>query len=309
MRFAMVYCVLAATLLTPLRSRASGETCGAAGAFLGNGAGARAIAMGRSFSALADDGSALLWNPAGLAQLESPEFTASGGVLFEDRSQNYAGLAFPIGRAAVAAGWLRFGVAEIQERDGEDNLLGTFDDSESAFLLGGGLSALEDGAYVLDIGATIKYLRHSLHDQRATGLAGDVGVLFSMHIGSPLRRVSFGAVAQNLGGTVTWDTESDHEDDIPTTFRGGIAAAGDVVPLVVAVDVEKRGDEDVMFHAGAEYAWDGFALRAGIDDGELAGGIGYSFQAGGHRLVVDYAVTDDSVFDGLVHFGTLSVLF
>lgn len=309
MKSAMTYCVLAAALLTPLRSDASGETYGSAGAFLGNGAGARVIAMGRAFSALADDGSALLWNPAGLPQLGSPEFTASGGVLFEDRSQNYAGLAFPVGRGSVAAGWLRFGVAEIQERDGEGNLIGTFDDAESAFILGGGLSALEGDAHSLSIGAAVKYLRHSLHDKQATGLAGDVGVLFSMHVGSPLRYVSFGAVAQNLGGTVTWDTESDREDDIPTTFRGGIAAAGELMPLVVAIDVEKRGDEDIRFHAGAEYAWDGFALRAGIDDGELAGGIGYSFQAGGHRLVVDYAVTDDSVFDGLVHFGTLSVLF
>ncbi len=85
--------------------------------------------------------------------------------------------------------------------------------------------------------------------------------------------------------------------------------AGDGVPLVVAVDAEKRGDEDVKFHAGAEYAWDGFALRAGVDDGEFAGGIGYSFQAGGQQLVVDYAVTDDSVSEGLIHFGTLSVRF
>lgn len=57
----------------------------------------------------------------------------------------------------------------------------------------------------------------------------------------------------------------DHGDDIPTTSRGGVAAARDVVPLVVAVDVEKRGEEDLKFHAGAEHIWDRFALRAGSD--------------------------------------------
>jgi len=42
------------------------------------GPGARALAMGGAFAALADDLSAPLWNPAGLAQLEEAEFGAAG---------------------------------------------------------------------------------------------------------------------------------------------------------------------------------------------------------------------------------------
>ena len=52
-----------------------------------------------------------------------------------------------------------------------------------------------------------------------------------------------------------------------------------------------------------------FALRVGIDDGEPSGGVGYSFEAGGHHVTVDYAVTDDRVSDGLIHFGTIGVAF
>ena len=40
------------------------------------GAGARAYGMGGAFIARADDATAASWNPAGLTQLESPEFSA-----------------------------------------------------------------------------------------------------------------------------------------------------------------------------------------------------------------------------------------
>jgi hypothetical protein len=46
-----------------------------AAAFLDTGVGARALAMGGAFVAVADDATAAYWNPAGLAQLEGREFT------------------------------------------------------------------------------------------------------------------------------------------------------------------------------------------------------------------------------------------
>lgn len=43
------------------------------------GAGARALGMGGAFTAIADDATANTWNPAGMAQLERPEMSASFG--------------------------------------------------------------------------------------------------------------------------------------------------------------------------------------------------------------------------------------
>ncbi|HAT10180.1 MAG TPA: hypothetical protein DCS97_06230 [Planctomycetes bacterium] len=43
------------------------------------GAGARALGMGGAFSAIADDATAVTWNPAGLTQIERPEAAASVG--------------------------------------------------------------------------------------------------------------------------------------------------------------------------------------------------------------------------------------
>ncbi len=47
--------------------------------FMPMGAGARAAGMADAFIAVCDDGTAASWNPAGLAQLRSPEFSAVFG--------------------------------------------------------------------------------------------------------------------------------------------------------------------------------------------------------------------------------------
>src|SRR5512143_3591146 len=46
-----------------------------------NGFGARAAAMGGAFVGLADDYTAVFWNPAGLAQLKKPTFGLTGTFL------------------------------------------------------------------------------------------------------------------------------------------------------------------------------------------------------------------------------------
>ena len=46
-----------------------------------NGLGARMVAMGGAFVGLADDFSAVMWNPAGLAQLEATTFGLSGDII------------------------------------------------------------------------------------------------------------------------------------------------------------------------------------------------------------------------------------
>src|SRR5207244_6511318 len=45
------------------------------GAFLKIGVGARAVGLGESFVAVANDPSAIFWNPAGLASIQRPDFS------------------------------------------------------------------------------------------------------------------------------------------------------------------------------------------------------------------------------------------
>ncbi len=86
-----------------------------AGEFLTTGFGARALAMGGAFVSIADDASAIYWNPAGLARLEMSQLLLMhserfGGLV----DYNCFGFSRPLSRAdgvAVAGGiglvWLR----------------------------------------------------------------------------------------------------------------------------------------------------------------------------------------------------------
>ena len=82
---------------------------GQPGAFLRLGYGVKALGMGSAFTAIANDGSALLWNPAGLSQLKQMEISGMYSILSMDRQQNYASISFPIQNfATFGFGWLQY---------------------------------------------------------------------------------------------------------------------------------------------------------------------------------------------------------
>ncbi|MBP7868290.1 MAG: hypothetical protein KA419_20375 [Acidobacteria bacterium] len=56
-----------------------------------NGVGARAMGMGGAFTAVADDGTAATWNPAGLSQLKRPQVTLVYNFINDDRTTRING--------------------------------------------------------------------------------------------------------------------------------------------------------------------------------------------------------------------------
>ena len=63
--------------------------------YLKIGVGARATAMGGAFTAIADDATALYWNPAGLSQIKGKQLSASYNSWFAGINQGYLSLVFP----------------------------------------------------------------------------------------------------------------------------------------------------------------------------------------------------------------------
>ncbi|HEX7877861.1 MAG TPA: hypothetical protein VF720_00540, partial [Candidatus Eisenbacteria bacterium] len=236
--------------------------------------GARAIALGGAYSAVADDASAIYWNPAGLCQLGHQELVASHADLYgEGIKQNVVGAVVPLTPDQAAAfEWYSTGYDDGELDFGENRL-------DLAF-------SLRPNRRVA-FGITGKYLSRNVDlDETAFGsghgLGMDAGVLAFV-----ARNVRVGAVLQDV-----FDTHIDDPDRGSTVaYPRGLRVAGawtPAAPLTLALDVDDR------LHGGVEYApVEVLALRAGAQD-DLGGPEGTTWSAGaGLRIGIvkfDYAV-------------------
>jgi len=307
--FNPIVCILVFVFLSPLCLSDEGDG-GYAGSFLDLGVGARAIAMGKTFSAIADDGTALFWNPAGLIQTENKEISVMHALIFEDRAENYFAFVYPNSKYTLGLGWMHFGVGDIQERDNSGELIGHFSDSENLFMLSTGISAFSTSSFDVGLGTTIKYFYHSLHDYHAKGWAADFGALVSLNQNDFIQRLGFALVLQNLGGKLKWNTPSDHEDDIPSSIRFGSAVKLRTYPVEIALDLEKQNNRSMRIHLGSEYVlWEILYLRAGLNHDQLTAGAGYLFTINKLEFQASYAFTDDDISNKGLHFFSLILRF
>ena len=286
-------------------SYGGGEQGGYAGSFLEWGAGSRAIALGKTFTGVADDGTALLWNPAGLSQMKRNEIFLMHALIFEDRQQNFFSLTYPLSVLTLSVGWMRFGVSDIQERDEQGQLLGTFSDAENLFMLGAGMTVLDEAGLKLRAGLAGRYFYHSVYDYHGSGFGVDAGGMLTYGLTGIIKRVGMSAVVQNIGASITWNTDSDHRDDVPVAMRFGAVAEANVLPVLVAIDLEKKQNQDMRFHAGVEYTWQILALRLGINDKKFTAGAGVMINLELLEVGIDYAYTTDDVGEKALHFFSL----
>ena len=282
---ALLLAALIGTLACPVRAE-EGEA-GAAGAYLRMGLGARPMGMGGSYVAVSNDAYASYWNPAGLVQVGNHQIGSMYGAMALERDFYHASYAHGNGLdVGVGIGWIRFGVDEIEERDTQGQLLGTFDDAENTY----SLSFAKGFASLASIGVSAKYLTHSLHDATAAGFGFDIGLLVR-----PTEIVSIGLVFQDIGTELEWDTPSDHVDEYPLNIRGGAAVRLLEGDLIIAADLEKNEEQAMRFHGGGEYTLAQLlALRVGINDKRLTAGVGLSAK----QLQVDYAYVADKLEEG-----------
>lgn len=126
-------------------------------AFDDNGAGARAPGLGDAFTALADDVYAIHYNPAGLSQLERPQFAAAYSKLYaglsdgSDIGSSQLMYAHPLTRGrkgTLGVSWERF------------SLSGLYNEQSLTAAYGRQVTGGDQGAK-LSLGASAKYLMRS----------------------------------------------------------------------------------------------------------------------------------------------------
>lgn len=274
-------------------------------AFLNTDWGARPSGMGGAFTAIADDSNAPLFNPAGTAQVQWNEFSAtyadlySGETLYagnDKTSLNQSYVAFtarPIPRVgSLAFSWASFNASHLYR---EDTLALTY-----ARNLGDFISALDNSVAV---GVNLKYLRRSVSlddftvsdpvfagGDSASAATVDIGVLYKPQAG-PLTGWRAALVGKNLTRP---DVGFQVRDRVPLELRAGLAYQGKNLPwLVPSLDISRR--DDITRVLGGAESWlfkNTLGLRGGANSDEGSAGLSY-YQALGKRygLRFDYGFT------------------
>ena len=266
--------------------------------FLKIGVGAKAMGMGESHVAATDDLYASYWNPAGLARLQHPQLALMHNEWFAGINHEFVGFAHPFGSAGTlgaSASFLSFG--ELQGRDREGNETTIFRPYDLALVL----SYARGFGDSLAFGANAKFLREQIADESGTGVAFDLGGIYTF---SEMPFLALGFNAQHVGPRVTFIEEA---FGLPFTFRLGAAYRTSSQPFILTVDIIRPSDNDIAIGAGAGYTIGnilelrtGYKYKIGGNDlgaiSGLTGGFGLTLL----RFQIDYALVPFGVL-GLTH--------
>lgn len=230
----------------------------AAAKFLRLGVGARAIGLGEAYTALADEASAVYWNPAALTRIEKRSATFMHTAYLGSSYFDFAAYGQRVGeRSGFGIGLQRFTAGEIAETDQSGTDVGSFNPTDLAVTLG--------AAHVLDgfsLGGNVKYVQSEIIDTART-VAVDLGALSPGLLEDRLR---LALAVSNLGGTMKFESES---EDLPLTVRAG-GAYKIRKNWAVTLDAAAPRDSRIYAAAGTEY------LLAVSEAVELAGRLGFN---------------------------------
>ena len=313
--------------------------------FLTLGVGARALAMGGAGTALSDNAYAPYWNSAGLGQLTRYEVSFMHSTLNGEDAYDFVSYIHPLKkRGAIGISWLRVGVDDIPITSlpvvsrpvGPTNrpeVVGSFNNTDNAFLLAHGWRLPAFRGINLRIGSTLKLLYMSgYRSTNAIGGGADIGFVAMTNPEKP-HQLMLGLQASDVFTTkLYWNTPppsadlTSHTETILPHLKIGVATIH-ALPifrstLILALDtyipnrggssakpdVEAPQGSPVELHAGAEWTlFDLLALRIGVAERSgslesirrLTAGVGLNLRfVTGAGAGLDYAFADHPALGG-----------
>ena len=235
---------------------------------------ARGLALGDAWGAVADDESALFFNPAQLARIRGVSVGGSLQNYIASTTLGAFAVAIPLGRGTAGFGLqlLDYGSAdEVIPVDGSGGQVGTPTGStvtaqDMAFTFGYGIAF--GSRHALRLGAAVKYARQQVASYAGGAMAGDAGAAYSLANGWELS-----AALQHFGSNLSLASV---RAPLPFTWRAAVAA-----PAVRAsgfafrplAEVRQVSGADVTGVLAAEGTW-----RAGPNGTLLSARAGYAFR-------------------------------
>ena len=305
--------------------------------FLGIAVGPRAIGMGGAFTAFAGDVSTLYWNPAGASRIGNNEIMVSHTRWIFGTSFDWVGVSVAIDRnnsVGISITRLDYGEEEVTTIDYPEGTGEKWDASDIAI----GLSYARNLTDRFSVGGTVKFIQQKLWNERATGFALDIGVLFI----TEFRGLKLGASITNFGTEmrldgkdlfVIYDPDPNASgnnpaisaklktDDWPLPLHFRVGASIDVFRtesnyFTLAIDALHPNDNTESLNLGFEYSFKNLIfLRAGYkslfqkDSQErFTAGVGLNYKIGGLGFRFDYAYQDFGILKNIQSFA-LSIQF
>lgn len=280
----MAAIILFAMYQSPVRAGTGDH--GLPGEYLNYDIGARAAGMGGAMTGLADDVTAMFYNPAGLATQNPVRIGLQHVMLFEDTMFDFLGFSMPIeefGHIGVGVVFLHSSGFDV--RDENYNPLSISDSvSQGAFYLSYARDIMPD----ITAGANVKVVYEDIFGHSGTGVGIDLGAIYSL-----MPEFQIGVYVNNvLSPQVLGDT-----------YFGGatLGLAGKLFneDLLLDADISKSfGNQGFKWKVGGELdVYEDMAfVRSGLDD-EMRVHVG----AGGKymNITLDYAASIEPL--GLAH--------
>lgn len=203
--------LLALSMLAIPAGRLAAQTASKAASFLEIDCGARGEALGGAFTAIADDASAVFYNPAGPGLVNRPEAMVSHSQWLEGLWNEQAALVYPLAdKFTIFTGITALVAPPLDKYDETGEMNGTFNAFDGALSVGAA-GALGKSGF---IGVSVKTIYSEADLHKAFAYAGDAGVIQNF---GPLR---VGFAIQNVGTQMKLYKE---KFDLPRITRGGAA--------------------------------------------------------------------------------------
>ncbi|MBI9072589.1 MAG: PorV/PorQ family protein [Melioribacteraceae bacterium] len=265
--------------------------------FLEIGYGTTGNSMGDAFTSIANDASAIYWNPAGLSNVKNGEVMFAYQPWFADINTTFASAAFRLGDL----GTIGIGIVGVDYGDMDVTTMSMQNgtgESFSASDISVSLAFSRRLATWFSFGAAAKFISSSIWHSTASAIALDMGVLINTGFFSPTNKMedglNIGMSVSNYGTRMKYDgfdllqpidptpnQSGDYEDvegqyrlnewELPLIFRLGISLTvlnEGMHKLQVAVDALHPNNNSESVNIGAIYTM----LFAGVGNISFSGG-------------------------------------
>ena len=271
--------------------------------FLSIEVGSNAVGMGGAYTSIANDATAMYWNPSGLSFHDTKEVYFNHANWIAGISFDYFGITFPMNNKSV----LGFNITSVTMDEIEVTRYGNEDTGETfrAADYAIGFTYALNLTDRFSVGFNGKYIQQSIANSHAKGFAVDFGTLFITPFGftlgtsisnfGPKLRMSgddllIGAdVDENIEGnneSVTGILSTDYFD-LPLVLRIGVSDQFQMGPrtqIVISADAISPNDNANYINAG---------LKLQLLDGLI------SLYAGANSLFLDNAESEFSFGGGI----------